>query len=182
MTSFLRGGKGWEGYGYGFVKLFPSSDSSIKHIDVHEAVFCAESDFYHFCGINCKRKTENVICKELGCGTRIWSIEFSAYSTITRDRQLYEIGCNHLKKELTEQIFISIVAFFDGTHQLVLHKNAECKSPGQVIAWFKKDPSAWFYDKPDVNEATLDNKSYWIWNTKPFTSTMSKLLMYCERL
>ena len=142
MTSFLRGGKGWEGYGYGFVKLFPSSDSSIKHIDVHEA----------------------------------------AYSTITRDRQLYEIGCNHLKKELTEQIFISIVAFFDGTHQLVLHKNAECKSPGQVIAWFKKDPSAWFYDKPDVNEATLDNKSFWIWNTKPFTSTMSKLLMYCERL
>ena len=98
------------------------------------------------------------------------------------EKKLYEIDCNLIKDKLTEQIYINIVAFFDGTHQLVLHKNAECKSPAHVIAWFKKDPSAWFYDKPDVNEATLDNKSFWIWQTKPCTSTMSKLLMYCKRL
>ena len=101
---------------------------------------------------------------------------------MTRERKLYDISCNLLKNKLTEQIFLSIIAFFDGTHQLVLHKNAECKSPAHVVAWFKKDPSAWFYDKPDVNKATLDNKSFWIWQTKPCTSTMSKLLMYCKRL
>ena len=87
------------------MRVFPSSDSSIKHIDVHEAVFCAESDFYHFSGINCKRKTEDVICKEIGCATRIWSIEFTAYSTVTRERKLYDISCNLLKNKLTEQIF-----------------------------------------------------------------------------
>ena len=80
------------------------------------------------------------------------------YSTVTRERKLYEIGCNLIKDKLTEQIYISIVAFFDGTHQLVLHRNAECKSSAHVNAWFKKDPSAGFYDKPDVNEATLDKK------------------------
>ena len=98
------------------------------------------------------------------------------------EKKLYEIDCNLIKDKLTEQIYISIVAFFDGTHQLVLHRNAECKSSAHVIAWFKKDPSAGFYDKPDVNEATLDNKSFWIWQTKPCTSTISKLLMYCKRL
>ena len=97
---------------------------------------------------------------------------------MTRERKLYEIDCNLIKDKLTEQIYISIVAFFDGTHQLVLHRNDECKSSAHVIAWFKKDPSAGFYDKPDVNEATLDNKSIWIWQTKPCISTMSKLLMY----
>ena len=104
------------------------------------------------------------------------------YSTVTRERKLCEIDCNLILDKLIEQIYISIVAFFDGTHQLVLHKNAECKSPAHVIAWFKKDPSAWFYDKPEVNEATLDNKLFWNWKTKPCTSTMSKLLMYCKRL
>ena len=74
------------------------------------------------------------------------------------EKKLYEIDCNLIKDKLTEQIYISIVAFFDGTHQLVLHRNAECKSSAHVIAWFKKDPSAGFYDKPDVNEATLDKK------------------------
>ena len=98
------------------------------------------------------------------------------------EKKLYEIDCNLIKDKLTEQIYINIVAFFDGTHQLVLHRNAECKSSAHVNAWFKKDPSAGFYDKPDVNEATLDNKSFWIWQTKPCTSTMSKLLMYCKKL
>ena len=80
------------------------------------------------------------------------------YSTVTRERKLYEIDCNLIKDKLTEQMNINIVAFFDGTHQLVLHRNAECKSSAHVNAWFKKDPSAGFYDKPDVNEATLDKK------------------------
>ena len=86
-----------------------------------------------------------------------------------------EIDCNLIKDKLTEQIYINIVAFFDGTHQLVLHRNAECKSSAHVNAWFKKDPSAGFYDKPDVNEATSDNKLFWIWQTKPCTS------MYCKK-
>ena len=90
------------------------------------------------------------------------------------ERKLYEIDCNLIKDKLTEQIYIYIVAFFDRTHQ--------CKSSAHVIAWFIKDPSAGFYDKPDVNEATLDKISCWIWQTKPCTSTKSKLLMHCKRL
>ena len=80
------------------------------------------------------------------------------YSTVTRERKLYEIDCNLIKDKLTEQICVSVVAFFVRTHQLVLQRNAECKSSAHVIEWFKKDPSAGFYDKPDVNEATLDKK------------------------
>ena len=53
------------------------------------------------------------------------------------EKKLYEIDCNLIKDKLTEQIYINIVAFFDGTHQLVLHRNAECKSSAYVIAWFK---------------------------------------------
>ena len=54
------------------------------------------------------------------------------------ERKLYEIDCNLIKDKLTEQIYINIVAFFDGTHQLVLHRNAECKSSAHVNAWFKR--------------------------------------------
>ena len=172
----LRGGKGWEGFGYGFVNLFPGSDSSIKHIDIHEAVFCEDSNFYHYCGLNCKRITEDILCKEHGCGTRVWTIEFTAYSTMTRERGLYDISCNLIKDKLTEQVYISMVAFFDGTYQLVVHRAGQCKSSAEVVAWLKKDSSARFYDKPDVNEATLDNRSYFIWQTKPRTESMSKLL------
>ena len=37
---------------------------------------------------------------------------------------------------------------------------------------YLKTPNAWFYDKRDVNEATYDNRSYWIWQTKPSSRYM----------
>ena len=46
----MRGGKGWEGYGYGFVNLYGGSDTTIKHVDLHEAVFYEDSLYYHYSG------------------------------------------------------------------------------------------------------------------------------------
>ena len=141
----------------------------------HSAIYFIIS-LFHYCGVNCKRRTEDVLCKEHGCGTRVWTIEFTAYSTRTRERTLYDISCNVMKDKLTEQVYISMVAFFDETYQLVLHRDGQCKSSAEVVAWLKKDSNARFYDKPDVNEATLDKRSFFIWQTKPHTESMSKLL------
>ena len=65
-----------------------------------------------------------------------------------------------MKDKLTEQVYISMVAFFDETYQLVLHRDGHCKSSAEVVAWLKKDSNARFYDKPDVNEAHIGQQIF----------------------
>ena len=97
----IRGGRGWEGFGYGFCNLFKGSDTSIKHVDLHEAVFFEDSLYYHYSGENCHIITGDATCQEPGCGTRVWSIEFKSFSTVAQERGLYDISCNLRKEKLT---------------------------------------------------------------------------------
>ena len=69
------------------------------------------------------------------------------------------------KEKLLEVIYLSMVGFSDGSHQLVLHRESERRSDAE-IAWFTKDPSAFFVDVPDVDRCKLDNESAHIWRTK----------------
>ena len=161
----MRGGRGWEGFGYGFCNLFEGSDTSVKHVDLHEAVFFEDSVYYHYSGDNCRRVSEDITCKEPGCGTRVWSLEIKTFSTVAQERGLYDISCNLRKEKLLEQVYLSMIAFFNGTYELVLHRKGVEKSFIEV-AWLRKDNTAQFDDKPDVDRAVIDNRSYFIWQTK----------------
>ena len=175
----LRGGRGWEGFGYGFINLYEGSDTSIKHVDVHEKVFFEDSLYYHYSGENCCRTSDGILCKEPECGTRIWSVEFKAFSTVAVERGLYDISCNLRKEKLTERASLSMVAFFNGNYEIVLHRDGTTKSYIEV-AWLKKDTTAPFDDRPDVDQAIIDNRSYFVWQTKVSKKTEELEDLYGE--
>ena len=57
----------YEGFGYGYVNLFPGSDTSLAHIDIEESIFPFEHHTtHHLSGRSCKNmdKAEDIICKE----------------------------------------------------------------------------------------------------------------------
>ena len=162
------GGRGWKGYGYGFLNLFPGSDSSIKHVDLHEMVFTEDRLHNHYSGENCIISPKNAMCREAGCGAKVWTIQFKTFSVVAEETAMSDLqpkGWSLRKEKLCEEIYLSMVGFSDGTHQLVLHREGERRSYAQ-IAWFKKDPSAFFRDDPDVDLVKLDNESSHICKTR----------------
>ena len=121
----VMGGWAWEGFGYGFVNVFPRANedkTKILHVEIDEAILCHESIFYHFEGDNCRREELDVVCREPGCGVLIWKIMFKTFSTVEKKQEFYELGCNLRKAKLEQEVYLSLVAFFSGEVKLLLHQ------------------------------------------------------------
>ena len=121
----VMGGWAWEGFGYGFVNVFPGANedkTKILHVEIDETILCGESLFYHFEGDNCRREELDVVCREPGCGVPIWKIVFKTFSTVTKKQEFYELGCNLRKAKPEQEVYLSLVAFFSGEYKLLLHQ------------------------------------------------------------
>ena len=174
--SQVKGGWQWQGYGWGFINLFPNSNecdrgdpTKILHIDIEEAVFYQESVFhyYHLSGQNCRNvsKSENINCKEDGCGLRIWSIKFTSYTTAEEEPQISQLQPKRRRKEReVAHVFLSLVAFFDGEYKLVLHRDCPLKKYIEEVAWLAKDVKKFNDDFAAMNTLKIDNARY-IWST-----------------
>ena len=172
----VKGGWQWQGYGWGFINLFPNSNESdrddptkILHIDIEEAVFYQESVFhyYHLSGQNCTNvsKSENINCKEDGCGVQIWSIKFTSYTTAEEEPQISQLQPKRRRKEReVAHVFLSLVAFFDGEYKLVLHRDCPLKKYIEEVAWLAKDVKKFNDDFAAMNTLKIDNARY-IWST-----------------
>ena len=150
----VPGGWAWEGFGYGFVNVFPGANpkedkTKILHVEIDEAILCSESILYHFEGDNCKREDLNVVCREPGCGVAIWKIMFKTFATVAKEQEYYELGCNLRKTKPEQKVYLTLIAFFSGEYKLLLHRDGE-KSHVRV-AWLTKDIAAPFEERPEVD-------------------------------
>ena len=163
------GGWKWHGWGYGYLNLFLPSDPRVLHIDIQEAVFYGEDIFthYHLSGRGCRNvnKSEDVMCKEEGCGVRIWSIKFSSFTTKEEQREYYQPRTFTKEKE-ERTIYLSLFAFFNGDFQIALHRDPELKKLSEVVAWFKKDDNANFDDSVARVDRLKLQKAKQIWATR----------------
>ena len=165
----VKGGWKWKGYGYGYINMFPGSDTSILHVDIEEAVFFSESVFHHVSGRNCKNvnKDEDVVCMEEGCGVRIWSIVFTTFTTAEEEREYYQP--RRMRKEREEQqIFLSLVAYFNGDFRVAVHRDATMENSyehnARQVAWLTEDRNADYNDSPMVDQLKL-SKAQYTWET-----------------
>ena len=167
--TWVKGGWKWRGYGYGYVNLFPGSDTSPLHVDIEEAVFFNESVFHHVSGRNCKNidEDEDVVCKEEGCGVRIWSIKFTTFTTAEEQREYYQP--RRMRKERQEQqVFLSMVAYFNGDFRVVVHRDVTLENSYEQSArqmdWLTKDGNAAYNDSPMVDQLKISKAKY-TWET-----------------
>ena len=165
----VKGGWKWRGYGYGYIDFFPGSDTSILHVDIEEAVFFHESVFHHVSGRSCKNidKDEYVICKEEGCGVRIWSIMFTTFTTAEEEREYYQLP-RRKKEKQEQQVFLSMVAFFNGDFKVAVHRGPTLENSyehnARQLAWLIKDKNADYNDSPLVDQLKL-SKAQYTWET-----------------
>ena len=92
----VRGGWAWRGYGYGYVSLFPGSDTATKHIDLDEAILPHENVEHHVSGTNCKnvKKEDGVNCQEDGCGVKIWGLTIKSFTTAVHKPDAWHLPFN----------------------------------------------------------------------------------------
>ena len=183
----VKGGWKWRGYGYGYINLFPGSDTSILHVDIEEAVFSYESVFHHVSGRKCKNidKDENVVCKEEGCGVKIWSILFTTFTTAEEEREYYQP--RRMRKERQEQqVFLSMVAFFNGDYKVVLHRDLTLENSyeqnARQVAWLTKDTKPDFNYSPMVDQLKIEKARY-TWETsvpKPDRKRVDQAIEVCK--
>ena len=165
----VKGGWKWKGYGYGYINLFPGSDTSILHVDIEEAVFFHESVFHHVSGRNCKNinKDEDIVCKEEGCGVRIWSIMFTTFTTAEEQREYYQLPRRRKEKQ-EQQVFLSMVAFFNGDFKVVVHRDPTLENSYEhntrQVAWLTEEKNADYNDSPMVDQLKL-SKAQYTWET-----------------
>ena len=165
----MKGGWKWRGYGYGYINLFPGSDTSILHVDIEEAVFFYESVFHHVSGRSCKNinKDEDIICKEDGCGVRIWSIVFTTFTTAEEEREYYQLPRRRKEKQ-EQQVFLSMVAFFNGDFKVVVHRDPTLENSYEhntrQVAWLTQKKNADYNDSPMVDQLKL-SKAQYTWET-----------------
>ena len=165
----VKGGWKWRGYGYGYINLFPGSDTSILHVDIEEAVFFYESVFHHVSGRSCKNinKDEDIICKEDGCGVRIWSIVFTTFTTAEEEREYYQLPRRRKEKQ-EQQVFLSMVAFFNGDFKVVVHRDPTLENSYEhntrQVAWLTQEKNADYNDSPMVDQLKL-SKAQYTWET-----------------
>ena len=175
-VKFL-GGWGWRGWGYGYINIFPPHDPRVLHVDVEEAIFYTEDVYhlYHVSGRGCKNleKAEGVVCKEQGCGLRIWSAQFTTFSITDGGPNFHQIGnvtfpreCNPTKEKAETNVFLSLVRFFGGDFKVALHRGPRLKKYDEEVAWMTKDHRAYF----DPSVAAVDwskiQKAWKIWQTR----------------
>ena len=165
----VMGGWKWHGWGYGYINLFPPSDPRVLHVDIEEAVFYDEEIFttYHLSGRNCRNvdKSEDVICKEGGCGVRIWSVMFSSFTTVEEGREYYQP--RSFRKDRKERIvYLSLVAFFNGELKIALHRDARLKKSYEEVAWLTKDENASFHDSVAAVDRSKLQRAEQVWATR----------------
>ena len=165
----VRGGWKWNGYGYGYLALFPGSDKRIMHVDIEESVFYRESAFYHVPGRNCKNinKEEDVVCTEAGCGVRIWGIVFNSFTTAEEEREDYQ-HTRWRKESQEQQVFLSMVAYFNGDYKIAVHRDPNLQNSfeqnARQVAWLVKEQSADYNDSPIVDQLKISRAEY-TWDT-----------------
>ena len=129
----LRGGLGWGGLGYGFINLFPStdstsyaataanSDSKPKHVNLKEAVFFGEGRHYHVSGEGCKNDSE--VCTQKDCGVRIWGLVLETFHCDRSDKR----GLNDeellVKLGHDQTLLLSLVAYHSGEQKIIIHRD-----------------------------------------------------------
>ena len=149
----VNGGWSWEGAGYGSLSLnqisecFPR-DPRTLHIDLWEALFYDEAVFYryHVSGPSCKNieKSEGVVCREPDCGLRVWSILFTSFTTFQEEHELRPAVTT--KKEAIQSLFLSLVCFNSGVHNIAIHKDSHIESDQEAVLWLRPLRNAQFSD------------------------------------
>ena len=168
----VMGGWGWRGYGYGYAALFPTPEradpTKILHVDIHEAIFFGTDvpHHYHVSGRDCKKVTgpPDAKCKQDGCGLRIWSIMFTTYETADEQVEYYQPKSKR-KDKLVQNIYLSMVAFFDGHYKIVVHRDVELKKVHEEVAWLTKDENAKYNDSVAAVDRLKVDKARRIWET-----------------
>ena len=129
----------------------PNEDKTkVSHIDILEAVLPFESLEHHWKGEHCRRRKLDIVCREPGCGVKIWVALFKSYSTVEEEQAIYKLNNNRRKEKFLNEAYLSLVAFFSGEVKLVLHRDGQEGSHVHV-AWLKKKESMMFDDSPNVN-------------------------------
>ena len=164
----INGGWAWHGYGYGPMSLYPDSDghydTSIKHIDLEEAIFWEGNPTYHSPGPNCtnKKKEEGVTCKENGCGEQIWGLVLTSFSTTVHKSDSWYLPYNLRRDKQKDKTYLVLVAFHNGDSKILLHRDGPTRSFREV-AWLTP-ANVHFDEKPDVDPVKLQKHQY-IWRT-----------------
>ena len=182
----VKGGWAWNGYGYGFVNLnrinryqenlFPLSDSSIKHIDLEEAVFPEESVQHHICGDTCINidKNVNIECKEDGCGLEISRLSVQSFSTTVHKPGSWELPHNYKRLHLKEQVSLSLVVFpSSAEYKVLFHMD------GKEVAWMRKVEDVSYDHQPIVDHCIMEKHQY-IWRTESPGAAIKRSLCISE--
>ena len=160
----VMGGWSWRGYGYGYNRLFPRPErpdpTKILHVDIHEAIFFGEDipHHYHVSGQECMkvRGAADVKCRQEGCGLRIWSVMFTTFETADEKVEWYQPRRKRKEREVGD-IYLSMVAFFNGDYKIVVHREARLKRYEEEVAWLTKDEKAFYSDSvAAVDRVKLD--------------------------
>ena len=149
----VNGGWSWEGAGYGSLSLnqisgcFPR-DPRMLHIDIWEALFYNDEVFYryHVSGPSCRNiaKSEDVVCEEPDCGLRVWSIMFTSFTTFQEEHELRPAVTR--KKEEIQSLFLSLVCFNSGEHNIAVHRDSHIESDKEAVLWLRPSRNAHFSD------------------------------------
>ena len=168
----VKGGWSWRGCGYGFINLFPSQErpdpTKILHVDIHEAIFFGEDipHHYHMAGRDCMKVSgaADANCRQEGCGLRIWSNTFTTYETADEEVEYYQQRKKKKEREVAN-IYLSMVAFFNGEYKIVVHREVRLKKYHEEVAWLRKDESARYDDSVAGVDRLKIEKARQIWET-----------------
>ena len=169
----VQGGWSWRGYGYGYIRLFPSPElpdpTKILHVDIHEALFYGEDipHHYHVSGRDCTKVTAGAAganCRQDGCGLRIWSVRFTTYETADEEVEYYQQRKKKKAREVHD-IYLSMVAFFGGDYKIVLHRDTQLKKYHEEVAWLVKDETEKYDDSVAGVDRLKIEKARQIWET-----------------
>ena len=124
----VSGGWAWRGYGFGFINLFPGSDSYTKYVDLDECIFPGANVSHHIQGPYCTnpQKIQGIVCTEDSCGIKIWTLILQTYSTRVHRPNAWEQPFNLMRDALREKLYMSLVAFpKSDTCRILIHRDGE---------------------------------------------------------
>ena len=174
----VLGGWEWQGWGYGYLNLnligdFFPLDPRELHVDINEAVLFGKEILLqqHVSGQDCVNvdHTEDVNCRVDGCGTVIWRIKFSTFSTVEDEsNKLASLGlapATYRKEKEEQNIYLSLVAFSHRETKIAIHQEEQLIRCHEEVMWLTKDGAV------DDSVAAVDlgklEKAELIWQTQP---------------